>query len=61
MEHVRKIGRMRKLSLLVMAVALVGCGDFKKGFEKGFERGKKKALENQKKEAEESNATQEKK
>jgi|TARA_B100001971_G_scaffold207919_1_gene228843 hypothetical protein len=52
---------MRKLSLLVMAVALVGCGDFKKGFEKGFERGKKKALENQKKEAEESNATQEKK
>tara|TARA_B100000959_G_C14761921_1_gene533727 strand:- start:255 stop:401 length:147 start_codon:yes stop_codon:yes gene_type:complete len=48
---------MRKLSLLVMAVALVGCGDFKKG----FERGKKKALENQKKEAEESNATQEKK
>jgi len=38
---------------------MVGCGDFKEGFEKGFERGKKRALENQKKEAGESNSTQE--
>ena len=50
---------MKKLLLLMMAVVLVGCGDFKKGFEKGFERGKNRASQNQKKEAEESNATQE--
>ena len=52
---------MKQLRLLAMAVVLVGCGDFKEGFEKGFERGKKRALENQKKETEESNATQERK
>ena len=39
---------MKQLRLLAMAVVLVGCGDFKEGFEKGFERGKKRALENQK-------------